>query len=154
MKIGGVELNGPNEDILVLPRLNGPDLIFRARAIVDMEEFDTLCKAPEPPVVNYAKEGPKKEYTDGNYLAQMGVYHERKVAYMVIKTLEPSEIEWDTVEIDKPGTWVNWKKDLQEGGLSDSEIGQVVNCVASANSLDESKLKEARESFLRGQGTQ
>lgn len=154
MKIGGVELNGPNEDILVLPRLNGPDLIFRARAIVDMGEFDALCKVPEAPGIRTAKEGFKKDYADGNYLSQMETYHERRVSYMIIKTLEPSEIEWDTVEIDNPGTWANWKKDLQSGGLSDNEIGQVVNCVASANSLDENKLKEARESFLRGQGTQ
>jgi hypothetical protein len=152
MKIGGVELNGPNEDVLVLPRLNGQDIVFKARAIVDMEEFDTLCKSPEPPGIRTAKDGFQKDYTDGNYLSQMGNYRERRVAYMVIKTLEPSEIEWETVNIEESSTWPNWKKDLQKGGLSDAEIGQVVNCVAAANSLDEAKLKEARESFLRGQG--
>jgi hypothetical protein len=153
MKIGGVELNGPNEEVLVLPRLKGPNIVFTARAIVDMEEFDRLCKAPEAPGIRTAKEGFKKDFTDGEYLTQMGTYRERRVAYMVIKSLEPSEIEWDRVQLSNPSTWCEWKKELQEGGLSDAEIGQVINCVAAANSLDESKLKEARESFLRGQET-
>lgn len=153
MKIGGVELTGPNEEVLVLPRLHGPNIVFRASAIVDMDEFDRLCKPPQAPGIRTAKEGFKKDYTDGEYLKQFEAYRERRVAYMMIKSLELSEIEWDTVKITDPSTWTNWKSDLQGGGLSDSEISQVVNCVASANALDETKLKEARESFLRGQGT-
>ena len=48
MKIGGVEIKGPHEELLILPR---PDenIIIRAKAVMDMDVFDKLCPEPKPP---------------------------------------------------------------------------------------------------------
>ena len=43
-----------------------------------------------------------------------------------MKSLEPSQIEWDTVESD-PRSWSNWSTDLRNGGLSDNECHRVMN---------------------------
>jgi methionine-S-sulfoxide reductase len=48
MKIGGVKVTGPAEQLLVIPRDEGP-LVFRARALPDMNEFEALCPVPQPP---------------------------------------------------------------------------------------------------------
>jgi hypothetical protein len=50
-----------------------------------------------------------------------------------------------------PRTWLNWEKDLREGGLSEVEVSRVLALVMEANALDENKLKKARELFLLGQ---
>jgi len=69
----------------------------------------------------------------------------------VIRSLEPSEIEWDTVKPDDPRTWANWDKDLINGGLTQIETNRVLGLVLEANALDEAKLAKAREVFLAGQ---
>jgi hypothetical protein len=70
---------------------------------------------------------------------------------MVVKSLEPSEIEWDTVDPDNPKTWTNYAEDLRGAGFSQVEVNRIVGLVWEANCLDEAKLEEARQVFLRGQ---
>jgi hypothetical protein len=70
---------------------------------------------------------------------------------MVIRSLAPSEIEWDTANVNDPRTWANWEDDLKSGGLTQVECNRVLALVLEANALDEAKLQKAREVFLRGQ---
>ena len=69
---------------------------------------------------------------------------------MAIKSLEPTEIEWQRVDIDKPETWLLWTEELKDAGLSEVEVQRVIILVMQANSLDENKLRKAREAFLHG----
>jgi len=70
--------------------------------------------------------------------------------YLVIRSLECNEIEWDNVDVTQPATWKNWSDELKAAGLSDVECGRVVTCVLNANSLNEAKVQEAIDSFLLG----
>jgi hypothetical protein len=70
---------------------------------------------------------------------------------MCLRSLEPSNIEWETVDIDDPGTWLNWDVELKAAGISDVEGQRIINLVMAANSLDEKKVEEARQAFLLGQ---
>jgi len=79
------------------------------------------------------------------------MYDQLRFDYITIISLAPSKIEWETVDMDKAGSWLNWTKDLTNAGLSSVELNRVVNLIMQANSLDEQKLKSARENFLRGQ---
>jgi hypothetical protein len=149
MKIGGIEVKGPNEELLVLPR-GDQQIVIRARAVLDMETFEKLCPEPKPPGKR-TKDGFVPNPDDPGYKSVLEAYQNKRLAYLVIKTLEPSEIEWTTVNIDNPSTWTNYMKDLHDGGLSNIEINRVIVCVMQANALDEKKLEEARKLFLRGQ---
>lgn len=149
MRIGGVEVNGPAEEVLVLPRLEGANIVFRARAVLDMEDFEALCPVPKPPGIR-TKEGWKPNENDETYRQRVAQHGEQRFAYMVIKSLEPSDIEWDDVNVDDPSTWLNWSEELKKAGISSTEINRIIVCVMQANALDEAKLKEARELFLRG----
>jgi len=151
MKIGGVEVKGPCEEVLVLPRLSG-DIVIKAQAVMDMEMFEKLCPAPEAPGVR-TKEGFRPNTKDPNYLALLALHSTQRMSYIVIKSLEPSQIEWSRVKIEDPGTWHEWTAELKEAGVSDIECNRIVACVMQANSLDEDKLRAAREVFLRGQAT-
>ena len=149
MKIGGVEVK-PCEEVLVLPRLDG-DIVIRAKAVTDMTPFDALCPAPVAPGIR-TKDGFKPNLKDENYMSLSAHYAEQRMAFLVLSSLEPSNIEWDTVKLADPSTWSNWPKELKANGLSDVECNRIVLCVMQANSLDEEKLRVAREVFLLGQG--
>jgi hypothetical protein len=149
MKIAGVDPTTLcNEVVLVLPRGN-ESIIFRARGLKDMEEFNALCPQPKPPG-KLTKDGWVPDNNDPTYQQVIGEWAKKRFGYMVVKSLEPSEIEWDTVKADDPRTWANWEKDLKEGGLTQIECNRVAGLVLEANALDEEKLQKAREVFQRG----
>jgi len=149
MRINGVEVSGPNEEILVLPRKD-QNIVFRAVAIPSFEEFEAQVPTPKAPGIR-TKDGFKLDEKDPTYRQQKAVYSEKKIAYMVVRSLEPSNIEWETVNIDKPNTWLNWSEELKNAGFSEIEIGRIQNLVLQANSLDESKIEAARKDFLLGE---
>lgn len=149
MKISGVELKGPCEEVLVLPRLHGEDIVIKAQAVMDMDAFDAIYPMPKAPGVR-KKGGFAPNTNDKTYLQQVSQRDEIRFAYMVIKSLEPSEIEWSGIDMDKPDTWLGWTDELKEAGVSATEVNRIIACVMQANCLDEAKLKEARELFLRG----
>lgn len=149
MKIGGVEIKGPAEEVLVLPRLEGENIVIRTRAVSDMDEFEALCPLPTPPGIR-TKDGWKPNANDETYKQRIELHGELRFAYMVLKSLEPSDVEWERINISDPSTWMEWQKELKEAGISSTEINRIIVCVMQANALDEAKLKEAREVFLRG----
>lgn len=150
MKIGGVDpATLPKEEILVLPR-GTQQVVFRAVGIPDYEEFNTLCPEPKPPG-KLTKDGWEPHEDDPDYKSLMAAHGAKRLAWMVIKSLEPSEIEWDTVVPAKPSTWANWQKDLKNAGFSQVECNRIQQLVFQANCLDEEKLKRARDVFLLGQ---
>ena len=148
MKIGGVEVT-PADEILVLPRAQGEDIVIQATA-VDMSEFENIYPKPTAPK-RIVKGGVEDDYDAPAYIQEATKWGHRRFAYLVLKSLEPSDIEWETVDMEKPGTWEKWDKELQDAGFSVTECNRIIDCVMTANSLNEAKLREARESFLRGQ---
>ncbi len=150
MKIGGIDPQTLcNEVLLVLPR-GDSDLVFRARGLKDMDKFNELCPQPKPPG-KLTREGYVPMPEDPAYKDLLNAWATKRLGYILINSLEPSDIEWDTVESDDPRTWKNWEDDLRNGGLSEIECSRVLATVMEANALDEEKLRKAREVFLLGQ---
>lgn len=150
MKIGGIDPRTlPNIEVLILPR-GDQNIVFRARGLQDMDEFLKLCPEPTPPG-KLTKEGWQPNPKDKNFLTVLAEWNKRKLAYMIVKSLEPSEIEWDSVDIANPGTWANWENDLKQAGVTQIECNRVISLVLEANCLDEAKLEKARQVFQLGQ---
>ena len=150
MKIAGIDPKGlSNEVVLVLPR-GEQNIVFRAKGLPEMDEFNTLCPTPKPPG-KYTKEGWVPNLNDPTYQQVLGIWAKKRLGYMVVKSLAPSEIEWDSVKENDPRTWPNWEDDLKSGGLTQVETNRVLALVLEANALDEAKLQKAREVFLVGQ---
>lgn len=148
MKIGGVQITPPPEEIEVIPR-GDENLVFKAIAI-EWDDFLKLCPEPVAPVILGKKQEKIVDVKDPEYQRQVENHAARRVAFMVIRSLAPSEIEWDTVDVNDPGTWLNYEKDLINAGLVPIEVNRVITLCLNANQLDEEKLKKARESFLHG----
>lgn len=150
MNIGGVKVTA-SEAVLVLPRNDKSDnLIIIAHAIQSMEEFNKMCPEPVAPV-KITKDGKVPNLTSANYLNDFRIWGKRRHAYICVKSLEPSSIEWDKVDVEKPETWEGWQEELLGAGLCDMEIQRIQIAIIEANSLSDAKLKEAREVFLLGQ---
>ena len=146
MKIGNVQVT-TNEEILVLPRPQ-EDIVIKAVA-VDMELFEKMVPEPEAPGIR-TKEGFKKDTTDKTYLQLVEDRDAKRLGYLVVHSLVPSEVEWDKITLDDPKSWSTWSEELLAGGLSSVEVKLVLSCVMGANALDEEKIAAARASFLRG----
>lgn len=149
MKIGGVPVTAPPEDLLVLPR-GAKSIVIRAKALPDMEGFNALCPMPEPPG-KLTKEGFVPDPDAPGYSDILANYTKQRLGYMVVHSLEPSNVEWDTVRADNPKTWTRWDAELRKAGLTQVEVNRILQLVIETNSLSEDRLREARDAFLRGQ---
>lgn len=150
MKIAGRKIKGPNRVTLVLPREDDEDIVIIAQAISDIEEFEKYLDAPKAPV-RIVKGGNEHDYSDKDYLEQLQQFNIKRIAWIVLKSLEPSNIEWEKVKMDNPSTWLGYQDEMKEAGFSAIEINRICNLAMEANALDESKLEAARQVFLRGQ---
>lgn len=150
MKIGGVQVSSC-EELLVLPRSDSEDIVIRAKAVKINEDFDKLVPMPTAPNLR-TKEGSKPDLNDKEYKKAVAQRDKKRFAMLVIRSLEPSEIEWEEVSLESPSTWLKWDEELMKAGLSEMEVNRIIGTVMAANSLDENKIEEARKNFLRGQG--
>lgn len=160
MKIAGRNLTIPNIEIIVLPRQDGPngecnDIVIKAQGILDNTEFDKILPQPQPP--KQIAKGGAVTYDVKNpiYLANLSSFGEKRMAWIVLKSLEATEgLTWDTVDMGNPETWNNYRTELKEANFSDVEIVRIVNTVMAANSLNEERLDEARKRFLASEQVQ
>src|SRR5690606_31037045 len=131
MKIAGEEVKDVMEEVLVLPRPNG-DIVFRARGLESWDEFNKMCPERTCPVM-LVKGRKVNDVDDPNFRSECEAHSSRKLAYLAIKSLEVSEIEWDTVNMDKPSTWPNWQEDLKNAKFNDVERQRILALVLEAN---------------------
>ena len=151
MKLNGKRLSGPNIEFVVIPRQDG-DLVFKAKAVLDYEDCDKLNPMPQPPKALIPGGLVQENVEDPKYLEAVNDWATRKFHWMFLKALEETEnLEWETVDLSKPETWINYKKEMHEAGLSPSEIARVEICVSDACGLNQAKIDEATKRFLAGQ---
>lgn len=153
MKLNGKKVEGVNIEIIVIPRggKDNEDIIFHATAVMDYEPFDKMCPAPKPP--SKVLKGGGREYLldDPTYKDAIKIYHERRTAWMILQSLKATpNLEWETVEDGNHRTWTNWEKELKDAGFNSVEIQRIMVGVMNANCLNEARISEARENFLRG----
>lgn len=154
MKIKGESLKDPNEDFIVIPR-GDRKIVFRARAVLDMDEFTKLCPEPKPPM-KLLKGGIKEEDRQNpRYKTELETYGRKRMGYMILKSLEITEdLEWEKMSLADPSTWGNFEEEMKESGFSQMEQIHIINLVMNVNALSETRLEQARKDFLLGQQEQ
>ena len=151
LKIGGREVSGANTGLIVIPRDSG-DIVFKFVAILDDSDYTRVNPEPQPPREFITKEQKTIEkVNDPAYKARLEKWRGDKWDWMFLKSVEPSKIEWETVDLDNPATWGGWKQELRNAGLSVGEIGQVESVFFATNIVTDAKLKEAKNRFLASQ---
>ena len=150
MKYKGKKIEGPNEEIIIIPRGDSDDFIFTARAVLSYDEFDKLLKEPTPKSITRAGENFSTPLlNDPDHIKAQQKYDRTRLSWLIVKSLEATEdLEWETVDINDPKTWDNYDTELHDAGFSSIEIGRIIRGVMIANSLDQRKIDEARKHFL------
>jgi hypothetical protein len=147
MKVNGKKISGANVEYVVIPRPDG-DIVFKATAILDMKPFYDMCPQPKPPMVTYAGGEKKADTTDAAYLKSISEYGNLRYYFTIIWSLKDSNIEFEKVKYTDPNTWLLFEEELKEAGFNFQEIQRIIFGTMTANSLNESKLEEARTRFL------
>jgi len=151
MKIQGKRLYGPNVEVVVIPRQNG-EIVFKAQAVLDYSAHDKINPMPTAPIRLMPGGARQENVEDPRFLKRQDEWATNKFHWMFLKALQATEgLEWETVDLSNPATWGNYKKEMQDGGLSPGEIARIEMCVADACGLNQAKIDEATSRFLAGQ---
>ena len=127
-------------------------VMFTAQSVIDYTEFELLVDKPKPPKT-ISKGRQVENFDDPTYSDQEEEYTKKRHAWMCIKSLEATEggIEWETVDMQDPDTWEDWREELSACGFNEYEVGRVYRAISRANGIDQDFLDEARERFLAQQ---
>jgi hypothetical protein len=148
MKINGKTYTEPNMDYIVIPRSIG-DMVFKVKAVLDLEEFHLLCPKPKPPMGMSVGGQQMPDLSNQAYILSQADYTERRFNYFIVFSLRETEgLEWDTVSYTDPNSWKNYVADLKAAGISEQEINYIVGMCIQVNALNDTKLEEARNRFL------
>jgi hypothetical protein len=153
MRINGVSAD---KDAAIFPAPGKPltfkrgqnFLAFYAQPVWDMDEFNALCPLPENKNFRFEKGGKVKDPDAPAWRETLSEYSRKRWGYVVLKSLEPSNIEWDGVSLDDPSTWLTVEEELKKH-LAVYEFAKVMELVDEANAIDAAKLEENAESFFQ-----
>lgn len=158
MKINGLQLYLPASEILVFPRPNGQDIRLEIRAVLDRTDYDRLAPPPPTPPTMIKRGGEKvADVNDKNFLAAMSRHSALYTTWMCLQSIfvaqetldaPPVRPEWELVNLEDPKTWDKYEQELMQSGFSEIERMRLQNTIFEVNSLTETKVREARDSFL------
>lgn len=148
MKINGKTFKGAFEKAVVFPR--GDDrIVFKVQAVLSYDDFDKLCPRPEAPIITRPGKSNMVDVDDKAYVESVNIWAVQRTNYLVLTSLKATEgLEWDEVKLGDPETWDKYQDELSSAGLTDTELGVLVNAVMEVNGMDEDKIKQATEDFL------
>ena len=150
MKLKGQKLQGPAIEVIVLPRQCG-NLVFKAQAVIEDKEFDSLCPRPIPPKKLMPGGVTQINVEDPEYKKSITEFAIRRTHWMILKSLQATtDLEWETVKMDDPSTWSNFAQEFLESGLTAIEVNRIIDVVMTVNGLNEKKIDEATKAFLAG----
>lgn len=154
MRLNGLAFEGPNEEILVLPR-NGVDLVFKARAVLSYDKFDAMCPKPVPKKIKKPSGEESLRTDEPNYIKAIESWATSRTNYTIIESLKATPgLEWEKIKDDDPQSWGLYEEELKKAYFGEREIMKIISLVWAANGVDDFKLEEARKRFLAGQAEQ
>ena len=152
MKINGQKIEGPNVEVIVIPRAEGKHIVFKAKAVLDYDGFNRDYPIPAPPKSQKPGGIWFENPEDPNYKDLLDKRASFHTDWMILESLSATPgLEWETVDKKNHETWANWREELKNSGFNVREVNMIFEGVWRANSLDEKMVKEARESFFRSQ---
>jgi hypothetical protein len=154
MKIFGRTYDRPHVETLVLPREEG-DIVFKAQSVLNYKEFDAICPVPEAKKILTPGGTTKVLTNEPAYLDALNHWANHKMQWMILKSLQATPgLEWDRVDFNNPSTWAFYTEELEAAFFSETEVTLITNLAINVNSLNETKLEEARKRFLAQEAVQ
>lgn len=153
MKLGTADLHytKPYE----FPIVRGENVFFlKLLPVPKLKDFEKVMQQPKPPKRTDRK-GTYANLKDPVYLERMKEYNETFSNWLILQSLRPTEdLVWEKVNLDDPSTYNLVQEELTEAGLTEAEIVRLVQKITELHGLDEEKIEQAKESFLRARENQ
>jgi hypothetical protein len=121
---------------------------FYAQPCWNFDEFNEHYPQPVPASVVYTPAGQKPDYKDPQYLQDCDKRDVARYGFMLAESLAPSNIVWDSLDVDDYKTFANVPDELRQS-LSHVEHAAVMRLVDEANALDADKLEALSSRFLQ-----
>lgn len=129
-------------------RRDGETIVFKCAPVLDYKEFETICPQPKPPVISRPGKPMITDTKDPEYLRAVDNWSARKSDWMVLKSISATEgLEWDTVDMEDPSTWENYRKEL-ETCFTPFEADWIIGGCFAANFPSTKRQQEALENFM------
>jgi len=150
MKIQGQVVEGPKEEIVVIPR-GTTEFVIKAKPVLNFDAFEKLNPIPQPREKMMPGGEKTQNFDDPEYKKALDLWAQQKTDWMILKSLSATEgLEWDTVDMAKPDTWSNYREELEKT-FTPGEVSKIITIVMTACGLNQDKIDEATKRFLAGQ---
>lgn len=125
-------------------------IAFFAQPVWSWDEFNEQFPRPEPKAgeVVFTKHGQQPDYDAPGYKQRIEQHNSRRWGFMILKSLEPSEVEFDNTSLTKPETWDQVEEILKRDEFSEFEFACIGNLIEEANGINSQKLEENKMDFL------
>lgn len=152
MKINNYVVKAPKVEFLVIPKGN-TDCVFKAKVVTNWDEFEKFCPVPvAPSIMKRGETVGVSDTSDKGYIKALDKWAQYKMAWLFIDSISATDgLEWDTVNMKDPDTWVNYLEDLKKAGFFENEVARLLELVSISNGLNSKKMDEATERFLAEQ---
>lgn len=151
MKINGKTLNGPKSYTLVMPIGEDDYVVFKFRPLTSKDKFEDIMPRPKPPQGTKPGGEVFLNTQDPKYKAAIEDWADKKINWEFLQSISATDgLEWETVKMDDPNTWNNWKNELEDN-LGITQYNRVFGGFIDANTLNEDRIEECRQRFLASQ---
>lgn len=152
MTVNGKKVTGARTTTVVLPIGDADDFIaFKFKALTAKDDFEKVMPRPKPPKLMKPGGVEFFDYDDKGYKERINNWGNSKINWEFLRSISVTDgLEWETVKIEDPSTWENWRTDI-ENNFGMVDFGRIFQGFLDANSLSEEKLEEARLRFLASQ---
>lgn len=147
MKLNGISIAPPEPRTIVIPH-GDSEIILRYQAVHSFDGFTDMCKRPEPPEIIRPGNRRDKDYSDAEYQKAMNDYNHKRAVWLYLKALEINELQFDTVDIRKPDTYLNFDKEFLDAGVPMVFLDALKQSILDFCGFNPGLIEEATNRFL------
>lgn len=152
MQLNGHSVKNDNRELVVIPRSNGHLAFYFQPVLMTEEEYTKLYPLPKAPMIRKPGKPPYPDYNDEEYKKKVLEHQKQRLAHNFLKSIAATPtLTWDTVDLEKPETWVNWDTELDAAGFTQSEKNLLFEGYMKANTLSDEHVAKATQDFLLSQ---
>lgn len=149
MRIGNHARATKENVTVVIPRKDF-NLVFTFQPVLDFDEFDKIYPEIEPTVKVVPGGEKTTDYNSPDYKEKVKKREEARSAWAFLTSISATEgLEWSTVKMEDPSTWINFEKELRTFGIGPGESQSLMKAVIDASGITNEHVKEATEAFLK-----
>jgi hypothetical protein len=149
MKVNGKSLDSLRIVKVYLPVAGEDAVEFKFRPLRSSENFDKVCPRPKPVKQVRPGGGETLDYSSPRYKAQVETWARQKTDWEFLISISATDaLEWETVDMEKPDTWGNWRPEMEKV-FPESHIVRLYQGFVDAQYLTEETMEKARQLFLQ-----